>query len=893
MSAQLHLLNTQCVRIPNVHVAIAMDDAWFHTLTATPEVPREQSQHKRRASLLQQPVGAKADVAIEAVAEINEAENAWGGPPNATLSRRAQSYHDFYDAVTTVRRREQVLRRRRSVGCQKYSPANHDVELDFDSDFAAWEGRLAEESDRDYQAYQEHLRLASSHLDSILRSTANTLSVLSTLSSSFRTVTVQADAFRQQCESLISEQRRLSTLMDSIEENSRYYAYLEPMTRRLNAPGAANLVKGDDFAEMLSNLDQCLAYMETHPKHKEATTYRSKYRLLLTRALTLIRHHFTKSLGDIAAEISKRIQSGQLKNTTHSALLYAKFRVPAPELKALGLEIQKRAVPTPEDVDAGREPEYASLLRELYQSYSATRGRLILPMVHKKMGDLSSTPQQADVIAFAKASLSYMRGICLDEYELWHEWFETDGALYEFLESLMDPMYDYLRPKVIHEVKLEKLCELCELIQERHMSLESDDEDDESAIVSPMTSGKLLGRKLDFGILVRPALEDAQTRLVFLALAALREGIESYAPKAEDLDWPKMASTETNGAKKQPVLSGARNTAPPTPVTPIPGTDTDDMTSIASKPFDTSDTKAAKQQWYPTLRKAVWLLHRIYRLLNSTVFDDLAHRIVHSTIHSLLTATQQITRRKTPQDGQLFLITHLLHLKQQIVAFDIEFSPPEVDFDFSAVTNPFYELRDRGSLWNPASWVRLVGGAVVGDGLLPKVVENMLDAKAELDGRLRTVINDFVSSYANHITAPIDPAIIAQAQAQSQAQTLAKTKTKESFDALKAIRTIRGLAERTVPVLRAILAAWLPHDARTRETLVAAVRDQVVLSYEEFVEAWSEGVGKRVSRKGKAREDEVWGVDLFGEAMEGVFKVGRLVGEGEGEEEAGVGDISD
>jgi len=48
-----------------------------------------------------------------------------------------------------------------------------------------------------------------------------------------------------------------------------------------------------------------------------------------------------------------------------------------------------------------------------------------------------------------------------------------------------------------------------------------------------------------------------------------------------------------------------------------------------------------------------------------------------------------------------------------------------------------------------------------------------------------------------------------------------------------------------------------------------------------------------VSRKGKAREDEVWGVDLFGEAMEGVFKVGRLVGEGEGEEEAGVGDISD
>ena len=80
----------------------------------------------------------------------------------------------------------------------------------------------------------------------------------------------------------------METLADAIEENARYYTYLEPMTRRLNAPGAANLVKGKDFPEMLSNLDNCLAYMEAHPKHKESATYRSRYRLLLTRALTLM-----------------------------------------------------------------------------------------------------------------------------------------------------------------------------------------------------------------------------------------------------------------------------------------------------------------------------------------------------------------------------------------------------------------------------------------------------------------------------------------------------------------------------------------------------------------------------------------------------------------------------
>ena len=197
-----------------------------------------------------------------------------------------------------------------------------------------------------------------------------------------------------------------------------------------------------------------------------------------------------------------------MKDTTHSALLYAKFRVPAPELKALGVEIQKRAVPTPDDVDAEREPEYMSLMRELYQSYSATRGRLILPLVSKKMADLGTTTQQSDLLAFSKASISFMRGICLDEHELWFEWFEAEGALYDFLESLIEPMYDYLRPRTIHETKLEKLCELCAMIQGRYMDLESDDEDEdlESAIASPVANGKPFGRQLDFGSLVQPAL---------------------------------------------------------------------------------------------------------------------------------------------------------------------------------------------------------------------------------------------------------------------------------------------------------------------------------------------------------------------------------------------------
>ncbi|KAF7191690.1 Conserved oligomeric Golgi complex subunit 3 [Pseudocercospora fuligena] len=867
-----------------------MDDAWFHTLTSTSSTTTASSrpaQHKRRTSLLQQPVDVevKADVAIEPIQEVTEEENAWNGPPKASPARRAQSYSDFYFAVTEFSRNEAVLQRKSSWG-QQYQKSQSEAsgELDFEAEFGAIEDKLLDESHADYQTYLEQLEQSDSHLDNLLSTTSSTLDLLSTLSDSFRAVEAQTEAFRQQCESLVAEQRRLTMLADAIDENVRYYTYLEPMTRRLNAPGAANLVKGEDFPEMLSDLDNCLAYMESHPKHKESATYRSRYRLLLTRGLTLIRHHFTKCLGEIASDISKRIQSGQLKETTHSALLYAKFRVPAPELKALGVEIQKRAVPTPDDVDTEREPEYLSLLRELYQSYSATRGRLILPLVAKKMAELAANPQQAEVLAFAKSSLSFVRGICLDEYDLWFEWFESEGALYDFLESLLEPMYDYLRPRTIRETKLEKLCDLCALIQGRYMELDSEEEDEaENGVVSPPVNGRRLGRKLDFAALVQPALEDAQTRLVFLAMNVLRDGIEQYKPKPEDLDFSARAAvTGANGNKKGPILSGKRNASVPS--TPLPKTptvvdaeDIDDSESIFSRQLADDTSAPSSRHWYPTLRKAVWLLRRIYRLVNSTVFDDLAHRIVHSTIASLIYASQQVSSKSTVQDGQLFLIVHLLHLKQQIVAFDIEFIPPEVEFDFSSVTNTFYELRERGSLWNPASWVRLVGGAV-GGGLLPKVVENMLDAKAELDGRLRTVINDFVNGYASHITAPVDSASLAQAQ-----------KNKD-FDPLKAVRTVRGLAEKDVPALRAKLEEFVD-DARTRETLVAAVRDQVIMSYEEFFDSYSEGTGKKLSRKGKAREDEVMGPELFNDAMDHVFQVGQVVGDDN--DSVGSGGISD
>jgi hypothetical protein len=225
---------------------------------------------------------------------------------------------------------------------------------------------------------------------------------------------------------------------------------------------------------------------------------------------------------------------------------------------------------------------------------------------------------------------------------------------------------------------------------------------------------------------------------------------------------------------------------------------------------------------------------------------------------SLTQASTLLIKSTSPTDAALFLVSHLLLLKQQIVAFDIEFVIPEteVQYNMSSITNTFWELRSRGGLFNPRNLVGL---------LIPKVVENMLDAKAEVDARLRQAINDFTGQFVARMTAPIDTKNGKKVPVGEVPARTAK---------------IRQNIEHEIPFLRTKLEEYIT-DYRTREMLVAAVMESVTQTYEEWFDtsytpsvAGSNGMGR--STKGKGREDGVWDPDVFSEWCNGVFKVGTL-----------------
>lgn len=69
----------------------------------------------------------------------------------------------------------------------------------------------------------------------------------------------------------------------------------------------------------------------------------------------------------------------------------------------------------------------------------------MFPIISRKLTEMASVDNaMGDSIAFAKTAIGFVRGICLDEYDLWGDWFAGDGGVYEFLEAMCEPLYDHL-----------------------------------------------------------------------------------------------------------------------------------------------------------------------------------------------------------------------------------------------------------------------------------------------------------------------------------------------------------------------------------------------------------------------------------------------------------------
>ena len=89
------------------------------------------------------------------------------------------------------------------------------------------------------------------------------------------------------------------------------------------------------------------------------------------------------------------------------------------------------------------------------------------------------------------------------------------------------------------------------------------------------------------------------------------------------------------------------------------------------------------QQWYAPVRSTLLLLSKLYRCVDTKIFAGLAQDAIAACTASVQSAAKLVGRSSGVLDSQLFIIQHLLFLREQIAPFEVDFAVTDVDLDFT------------------------------------------------------------------------------------------------------------------------------------------------------------------------------------------------------------------
>mmetsp|Transcript_38034 Transcript_38034/g.90364 ORF Transcript_38034/g.90364 Transcript_38034/m.90364 type:complete len:779 (+) Transcript_38034:255-2591(+) len=607
--------------------------------------------------------------------------------------------------------------------------------------FYLWHGELEaarrSETEEKYRKYGEVLESHLSTCSGLLSQVDETLSMFERLQEQHKAVDQKTRTIHDSCEKLVEEKDHLVRFAEALRTKLAYFDELETIAAKFHS--ASLSVEGPHFLPMLKRLDECITFVSSNPQYAESATYQAKFRQLQSRALATIRSRVKSVLDKASAQVTKAIKGGHaakesaeeigeaadgdlshsLSDGAETAVLYVRFRAAAePSLKGLLAEIESR----------GTRPEYTRLATELQTLFCETRLHLVGQVVENRITQLSGLPIQA----LARNGCAYLMQVCHLEHQLFEHFFPAaaaePGAMRPLVEPMCNILYDVLRPICIAMSDIDQLCEVVDIM--RHEILQEQ-----------------LGRRGNAVAPVRPiiqrALQDAQERLTFRAQAYLKDSVASYFPTSSDTDYPgrlvaaaQARSPEDGAAQNQiPEVVEAQAQAG--------GSPEKDSSLASMDPYSL---------WYPPLQRSLLLLSKVYRCLPKSIFGGLAHEAVASTTASIKQASQMVARRSGPTDGQLYMIKHLLILREQIAPFEAEFAVSEKDLDFGHMRDQLRRIMaGESSLFvfsSSNAMLQLVGNGV-------RVMESTVDSKKDLEKLLKATCESFIMSITKLIVEPM------------------------------------------------------------------------------------------------------------------------------------------
>ncbi|KAL7995336.1 putative oligomeric Golgi complex, subunit 3 protein [Plasmopara halstedii] len=498
-----------------------------------------------------------------------------------------------------------------------------------------------------------------------------------------------------------------------------------------------------EFMRALETIDTSVAFLTQHLEYKDSACYIEAYKTLAAGGIQALNDYALSALEAARDAVLEAVQKEALMSQQsgmeislvsqldETSPYYVNFQLVAPALAAVAKQFERlKSQPLQNSVENLR------VLGNVLDAYATQRVQLLSPVLGTWLDTVSET---ADIVNGLRVTCAQLLKVCEAEYQLFLKLFgrdpsdelfsisslseilgeedqdqeDNENAFERLIFQLCGVLYNTVRPRLLAQKDLEVLCEVIQVLRSEVIE----------AAITPRAALVSYAEPV-----MHRMIQDAQERLILCMQKYIRDEIEGFEPCPEHLNYPaKLIAAEESGA-------------------------------------------SLYATWYPSLEHTLMCLSQGYRYVKMEIFEELAQDAIQICTASLKMASADITATHGRLHGSLFLVKHLLTLREQITPFEIQFAQRSKTLDFTSSADAMNEL-----LGDASTLFRFTGP----NGILnlftrgiPQIQETTADVKKELEQELKKSCTGFIEFVLEQLAQPL-LALMKQIAYAQQAQKAA------------------------------------------------------------------------------------------------------------------------
>eukprot|EP00668_Euglena_longa_P042338 GGOE01055961.1.p1 GENE.GGOE01055961.1~~GGOE01055961.1.p1 ORF type:complete len:976 (-),score=298.90 GGOE01055961.1:1366-4272(-) len=599
---------------------------------------------------------------------------------------------------------------------------------------------------------------------------------------------------------LIAEKDSLEKLAQQIETKLQYFEKVDSLAKEVSNPQLDPF--SHHFHAILAELDEVIDFLNENRQFKSAGSYVSRVHIVQQRALMVLRDLIVNTCQTIQSEIERSeaftnyvstpatspavlasSSSGvDLGNSDASSSVDAEGRTSWEKTTLLGLtevlnaEFQAKldgVLPLIRQLEQRCKERKDSqvYLNDILAVYYDGRIGLLSPLIGHYL-TASCVGSARPLTTLVQQGIPYLLAIVVDECKLFHQFFSLQTVtshLKGLVEGIGLIVYEKFRSFVL---KVDDLKDLAQVVDSLRNTL---------LLGKLKTAGE--GGQLLSGIMHK-MIQDAQERFIFRSSMYIRDVIGTFRYTYADV----------------------------APFLRVPGV---------------SAVCLERDQHFPTLGNTLALLKLMWGAVEKGVFEGLAQEAVTICTDLLVRASDLVLKHAGKDkvewpslEAALFLVRHLLTLREHLVPYDANLTFVERHLDLSQLVQARHVA----------------------------IQEKTRDPKKDLEEQLRKVCERFITECSERITAELGPLILkVQGDLKGSVPTgtvALQASSSAQFQALKKeYATVLEAVKAQIHTQIAVLKFYLPNPL-TMNILFRPVKGSVLEVYQPLHTAFGAYVQK-------------------------------------------------